>query len=502
MRKFLSRYSIELKILPILVVLYLFTRLYRIMSLPMFTDEAIYTRWSQIAKQDAAWRFISLTDGKQPSFIWLNMIMMKFVNDPLLAGRLVSVGAGLFVALGLYLVGKELFNKRIVGIIAAFLYVLFPMGLVYDRMALYDSLVALFSVWTLYFHILLFRHKRLDIAFIHGFILGGGVLTKTSGFLFIYMTPFLLLLTDFKNKLWKYNLKKWLGLVVVSILFACMYYSILRLSPFFHIISEKNATFVYPLSEWIQHPLRFVIGNLRGLSDWAVGYLTIPIIGFAIAPFVLKLRVKISEKILLVLWFLFPFIGLATFGKVLYPRFIFFMMLPILLLASYGLFLILTRFPKVWMRTIVIIIAIAGFLRADFYILTDFKSAPIPKSDLFQYINDWPAGGGAREVVEILSREAKNGKIFVGSEGTFGSLPTYTVEIYLGENKNVGKQGYYPLPPELPKELAENAKIMPTFFILNESKVPPPAWPLQEIGVFQKGKGDAFMRLYSVIPKD
>src|SRR3990167_1466866 len=72
-----------------IIGLYFFTRLLNILDLPIFTDEAIYVRWSQIAEQDANWRFISLTDGKQPSFVWIAMIVMKFVSDPLLSGRLV-----------------------------------------------------------------------------------------------------------------------------------------------------------------------------------------------------------------------------------------------------------------------------------------------------------------------------------------------------------------------------------------------------------------------------
>ena len=70
----------------LLFILYFATRLYNILDLQMFTDEAIYTRWSQIARFDANWRFISLTDGKQPSFVWINMVIMRLVDDPLLAG--------------------------------------------------------------------------------------------------------------------------------------------------------------------------------------------------------------------------------------------------------------------------------------------------------------------------------------------------------------------------------------------------------------------------------
>src|SRR3990170_2343362 len=136
-------------ILPVLFIaaFYFFTRLYNIMSLPIFTDEAIYTRWSQIAKNDAAWRFISLTDGKQPLFVWIDMVFMRFVSDPLLAGRLVSVFAGLLTVIGLFFLGKEIFNNKKIGIIAGIIYVIYPFALVYDRMALYDSLVSATAVW-------------------------------------------------------------------------------------------------------------------------------------------------------------------------------------------------------------------------------------------------------------------------------------------------------------------------------------------------------------------
>src|SRR6266571_4238197 len=83
-------------------VLYFFTRFYNILGLPIFTDEAIYVRWAQIAANDASWRFISLTDGKQPMFIWIGMILMKLIHDPLLAGRMVSVIAGFFSMVGLF----------------------------------------------------------------------------------------------------------------------------------------------------------------------------------------------------------------------------------------------------------------------------------------------------------------------------------------------------------------------------------------------------------------
>ena len=103
-------------------------------------------------------------------------------------------------------------------------------------------------------------------------------------------------------------------------------------------------------------------------------------------------------------------------------------------------------------------------------------------------------------MVSFFDEESRKGKIFVATEGTFGSLPTYTVEIYLGENKNIEKMGYYPLPENIPTELAEKAKEMPVYFVFNETQVVPATWPIEKVAEYQKGIGDYYMRIYKVVP--
>src|SRR3989338_5377332 len=93
-------------------VLYFATRLINLKIVPIFTDEAIYTYWAQVALHDPANRFISLEDGKQPLFIWIAAIFQKFISDPLLASRLVSVVAGGFSLVGIYLLAKLFFDKK------------------------------------------------------------------------------------------------------------------------------------------------------------------------------------------------------------------------------------------------------------------------------------------------------------------------------------------------------------------------------------------------------
>lgn len=495
----MKKYAIPVALL-IIVILFLATRLYNIMSLPLFTDEAIYVRWSQIARYDAGWRFISLTDGKQPSFVWLTMTMMRFVADPLFAGRLVSVAAGLGSLIGMFFLGREIFRSSWVGVVSTALYVIFPMAIVYDRMALYDSLVGTFTIWGLYIQILLARNIRLDNALLLGMVMGGGVLTKTSSFFSIYLLPFSLMLLDFKKKKKLINLLQWLGFAFLAVIAAYAYYSIIRLSPFFHIVDEKNSIFVYPLKEWLDHPWEFFQGNLLGQWDWFIKYVSWPVIALMASSF-LFFREYTREKLLLVIWFVIPFVALALFGKVLYPRFILFMILPLLPLAALSLTVLASQVKKTLMVGSLAFLLLLISFRTDYFILTDFARAPIPYQDLEQYINSWPAGGGMQEIIAFLSSEAQKGKIYVASEGTFGSLPTYGVEIYLGDNKNVDKRGIWPLPKEgIPADLIEKAKTIPVYFIFNQTQTFPDNWPITFITRYQKGTGNSYMNLYQVNP--
>lgn len=499
-----QKYRKELFFFFFFLIVLLASRLYNISSLPIFTDEAIYTRWSQIAYHDASWRFISLTDGKQPSFVWLTVIFMRFIKDPLLAGRLVSVAAGVGTYLGLFFLAKEIFKNKWVGLLTSMIYVIYPMALVYDRMALYDSLVGTFSVWGLYLVILLVRKIRLDIALILGMVIGAGVLTKSSGFFTIYLLPFSLLLFDTQKKERTKRFFRLVSLAILASLLGFIYYSILRLSPFFHIIAEKNATFIYPFRDWLSHPFTFFIGNMNGVIDWLVRYMTIPILLLVVAAFIIKPKEFLREKVLLAVWFAMPFMLLALFGKVLYPRFIFFMTLSLLPLLAYALYAVAQKVYKLKKKNIVYImvpicniLVFALMIRSDYYVLTNFAHAPIPFADLQQYFNDWPAGGGVREVVSFLQQKASTEKIYVLSEGTFGSVPTLAVEIYLGENKNIDKRGIYPLPPQIPPDLLTRAKTMPVYVILNQTQMAP-NWPLKFIAKYQKGIGNSFMSIYQV----
>ena len=293
--KMLLRYQWIVYTFVGLTIVYFFTRIYHLSTfLPIFTDEAIYIHWSQVALNDANWRFISLTDGKQPMYVWIALVFLKFIHDPLFASRLVSVFAGFFSMIGMFFLGRELFNNIKIGLFSSLLYVIYPFALVYDKLAMYDSLVAMFTIWIFYFTILLVRHVRLDLGMFLGMITGLGMLTKTNADFGLIMLPFSLLLFPFKKHFDKNRLFRWAIYAVTAAIIANTMYLILRLSPFYYIIEEKNLTFIYSFHDWIRQPFAFFWGNLKSLLGWFVGYMTIPFVVLAISAFFVEKKLAIS----------------------------------------------------------------------------------------------------------------------------------------------------------------------------------------------------------------
>lgn len=485
-----------------ILVVYFISRLTNLTALPIFTDEAIYLRWSQIGGNDASWRFISLTDGKQPLFTWFVMAVMRFIKDPLVAGRLVSVGAGCISVLGMYFLGAEIFKNKRIGVIASLLYLICPFTVMYDRMALYDAWVATFFIWNCYITVLLARRVRLDVALILGLTIGVGMLNKTSANFSLYLLPGSLLLFDFKGKDVAKRLFKWVGLALVVAVLSQAMYGILRLSPYFYIIAQKDTTFIYTYAEWITHPFRFWRGNLHGEFDWMIRYLTLPVFLAAFAP-VLVFWKQMREKVLLLGWWFAPFFALALFGKVLYPRYVLFMSMPMLVLAACTFDFLFQKIRPKFLSVILVGLLCISAVTLSAQIITDIQHAPIPKSDIGQYINDWPSGWGTNEIVSILKVAAQDKPIAVYTEGTFGLYP-FALEIYLWQNKNVEIHGIWPPPETIPPEVEQSALEKETYYVVYQKQDPSAyRWPMRLIAKYQKGNSEnVYTFLYKIeLPK-
>lgn len=495
MTKMITRYFWALAL-----VLFLSSRFVNLKIIPIFTDEAIYSYWAQVALHDPENRYISLVDGKQPLFIWISAVMQKFISDPLIATRTTSILSGLFAVIGIYLLSKELFNKRVAKV-SALLYIILPFTLLYDRLGIYDSLLTMLGIYSAYFSIKMAKDPRLDFALLSGISVGLTLITKSSGYFFLLLIPAALIIFDFKNKKAKINFLKWFYLSSISVFIAQIIYNSLRLSPYFYIISQKNSQFIRPFSEVFQKPFLLLTSNSQSIISWLTSYLGLPfIILFALgtAYFIYKGEKKVA---VLLLYILFPFFVEVIFNKVLYPRFILFYF-PYIIIISSLIFIQLTDLKnkhKSYSKYILLLV-LAFPVFNSILLLTNPVNARIANSDAGQYLNDWPAGYGVSETVELIKKSQLNGPVYVGTEGTFGLLP-YALNIYFFGQQNVQILGFWPVDSQnLPKPVLDAANNSKTYFVFNENQKVIDNKKLKFIAKYQKGKGNTYLRIYEVLP--
>jgi hypothetical protein len=314
-------------------------------------------------------------------------------------------------------------------------------------------------------------------------------------------------LFNFKDKKLLNSLFKWGVFVLFSSAIAFGLYNVLRLSPLFQMIQAKNAIFVYPLSEWLTHPFTFFVGNLHGLLSWLSQYLTTYLVLIFVSLIFVKKYFK--EKLLLFLYFLIPFSSFALFGRVIFPRHMFFTSLVLLPLAAEGLNNLVNlleerikiSIPK--LSFVVILTTIFVFYPAftSFQVSTNPKDAAIADSDSNQYANSWAAGWGLKESVEYFRNEAKDKQIYIATEGTFGLMPA-ALEMYLVNNKNVKIQGYWPVV-EFPADVLKIAKTKATYFVFYQPQHEeiPIEYPLELVLKVKQGNSDSYFRVYKVLSK-
>jgi len=505
-------------ILTLLSIFYLLSRLFNLTIIPIFTDEALYLRWAQWGMgEPSKYFFISLLDGKQPLFIWLTYPFLAVIKDPLVAGRLVSVLSGLLTVIFLHKLSLLIFKSKTISYLSSLFYVVFPFAVVNDRLALYDSLLALLCTASIYFQVSLVKKTRLTTAFLLGLVMGLGFLTKSSASFFLIFAP--LPIIFMKEKSLK-NIFSWGKHLAFSFLIALSISSILFISPLHGMVKAKNEVFLLSFTQFISNPFYGFFGNIRGLISYLPPYfsnvwITIILLATAIEisriikfvlKFGLKLKIQTIEKklsdeltmVYLFTLFLFPFISLAFFAKIIYPRFIFFMTIPLLLILAFYTNWVMgkIKWPFVKLLVLIFIFFFSGY--NSFLILVSPTKAYLPQADAEQLLNSWPAGYGVSQVVDYIKSRPTTTQIFIGTEGTEGLFP-HALEIYLYKNSNVQIKGYWPVT-DIPLEVRAMAKAREAYFIYKDTLHPKPQENVQEVFRVRRGIGENWLVLLRIFP--
>ncbi len=389
--------------LGIILVFYFLSRLINLNSLPVFGDEAIYVRWAQIIKSVDTLRFIPLTDGKQPLFMWLNALLLKFIADPLIAGRLISVLTGAGILILLFLITDN--------IVAPFIYLLLPFSFFFDRLATADTLLSFFGVLSFYLSLRLAKKPSLDLSMLLGVSLGLAWLTKSPAVYFIVLSlvTFVLFRKD--------NLKK-IYFPLLSAFIALVIYNILRLGPAFSQIALRNKDYIWPLTEILKHPLDPLIPHLHDTFTIYHFYLTLPVLLIPLLYLIFKKHVKFNFLFLISgFWFLLPLLANAAMAKVFTGRYILFVLPYLIILLSFFLQAIFnSRYFY-----LVILIFLLPVIRIIHLSVSPYTLS-LPQTDS-GYNLGWTSGWGIKDCAEYLIDRSHSANIIVGTEGYFGTLP-------------------------------------------------------------------------------
>ena len=401
--------------LILLVVVFFLLRFQNLQSIPVFGDEAIYLRWSQLIKNVETLRFVPVSDGKEPLFMWLTAVVMKLIKDPLLAGRSVSIFSGYGTLIALYVFALLYFNQT-VAIISAAAYIILPFTFFFDRLALADSMLSFFGLISLSLALALAKYPRLDLSLLLGFSLGLAWLTKSPAIYFIVLTFVTYTLINYKNKKIYY-----IYYPLISALLAFIIYNILRLGPQFQQIALRNQDYVWSFSELIKHPLDPFIPHLKDILNLYAQLVSWPIIIFCLIGWLLKPAKKNANQnhIILLLWWILPLIANAGIAKVFTARYILFTMPPLIILLAIGAQSLISRFK---FGLILLLICLIPNLIWIYRVSINSFNFVLPPTEA-GYTSNWTSGWGIKSASQYLIERSHQVNVIVGTEGYFGTLP-------------------------------------------------------------------------------
>ena len=476
-------------ILLILCLGYLFTRVYQLLLLPIFEDETIYIYWAKVITTTHSQWFISLTDGKPPLLVWLIGIFLTVLPQHLflLAGRLPSVMAGLLSMFAIYGIGKELFKSERVGLLSAFLYLIFPFALVYDKLALFDSLLSSMLLCSTYFMIRASKKLSYSHASAWGFFLGLAFLSKPTAVLFVPLLSlsFLILAPwEIVKKEWK----KVFGILLLSGAIAELINNLQRVSSVYSAAAVKNAQFQQPIAELLKDPFTLTLGNLNGFFSWMSGYYTSIFFIIVLFSLITVLCLQWKKGVVLMMLWLIPVLALATIGREIFPRYIFFVT-PYSLIAFAACVHYLLETKYKFLFGIGAFLILLPLLRFDYYLLTDPVKAPLPSNDYQQLVSDSPSGYGVQGVIEYLNEQKKNEPIVLVTQGTFGLYPyAFTLEYWNDPRVTIVPR--WPLD-SVDQDIIEMGKVTPVYILLKRDKTGnvPSNFPVEVVLTSQKPSG-------------
>lgn len=420
-----------------LSIFYFATHLYKLDALPVFADEAIYIRWAQLILDDPGrYLFFAMNDGKTPAFIWLMVPFLKFLSDPLVAGRVTSVLVGTLQLPVTYSILRELKVKRWLAYLGVLLVTILPFWYFHHRMALMDGLLTLGLSVALLGSLLIVDKKKRQLRDVLVLAAGLGLAfwAKLPAVLALpaLFAPLVLMNSQEKKEIWRAGKKIAIGTAGGLVIFG-----LLAFTPMFGQLFSRGGDFLYPAREVVfQGKWRETIISFPNYFRYFTSYLTLS--GFFTVVVGLFVPYRKRRLLMLIAGGLFFFLPIAILGKVVYARYLFPVSLWFTLAIAVALDSIYshylagksekqTDFRKKILVALVIAVLLSNTITQSFSFIIpsyfDVSALPFVSSDKEQYLTTWSSGHGIKEVADYVKELSTSESVAVATEGYFGTLP-------------------------------------------------------------------------------
>lgn len=452
-----------------LCILYFFTRLYNLTLLPIFNDESLYLYWTKIIASTHRHWFLPLIDGKGPTFIWTEVLSMSLfpAHMYLFAGRFVSVLAGLISCIGIYKLSIMLIKKQYIGFLAVLFYIFIPFSLLYDRVALFDSLLTASVIWVVYYAVQTAHSLQLKHALLWGLWMGIAFSIKFNALIIEVLALFIFLIFIGKEHLQK-NWKKAVVILLIILPFPIMVQVLLS-------FSSGYSEYMYRILKYTNHASKssfpifsfnLFLHNMLTIFSWLFSYLTPFFFLFAIFSLIITCIINRKLGIFCLSFTIVPIVLISLVNREIAPRYVLFIV-PFLIIAS--CWLIVWMFEKSRPISILITsIIFIFFIRFDYLFMVNPVYAPLPTDERQQFITNDPAGYGLKEIFAYIKSASTKNKITVVTLGTEGLFP-YAFNLEFWDNPHVTIVPLWPVDNQTKSQIQSLKRKSKVFVVIKNS---------------------------------
>lgn len=481
------------KFFVLLTSLFLASRLINLLSLPIFNDESIYLDWGFREINYKGFAFYSLYDGKPPLLMWVFELFHKFISDPLLAGRVVSVIAGFLTLLGIYKISQKHFGEKVARLAGLF-YVVTPIFVFFDRQALMESALCAAGVWSIYYFLDLIGKPGIKNAIILGVIWGIGVFIKQSALIFVAAQIIIFIGIHLKKRDGKFNVHLLLSLLVSQAVLLPLYFQ----KEFWGFLSSSSR-FAMGFKEILAFPISTWLQNIRGIFMIPFWYF---------APFLLAASIvgifiiKDGQQRRLSLYYLICLLIVLVFSIVVSPRYLVSYLPLSVIFAAHTL--TLPKFEGKHKRILLVSVmtAIPTFLTGTLIInpvnYFELLNKVTKYSQESEYVSGWTSGYATRGAISFIKQVSEKTPVVVGVRLDAGNPESAVYAYFNGSTKVL---------PIYFDEKAVTQKIFeydcmstnyPFYFVARDDTLGGMDQFLIRVNEFRNPTGDRFVGIYTL----